>query len=70
MSDKDKAVELSTQILANLPYNTNKAYAEIQLDKSDCTLYIPLRDKQIGQGIENAKKIKAVYQDLFNKAEL
>ena len=65
MSNGQIARDLVRNVLHNLPHNTNRVYAELELKQSNCKLYLPLRNAQL----DNAKKVKDFYQDLFDKAE-
>lgn len=53
-------------ILSHLPTNKTSAFAEILLPRSNCLLYMPLRPEQI----RNEQKVKELYQDIANKAQL
>ena len=63
MSELNVSRKLAHNILTNLPHNTNRQFAEIKL--KDCLLYLPLRNAQVS----NAKRIKDLYQDIFNRTE-
>jgi hypothetical protein len=52
------------KVCKNVPHNTNRVYCEIELKKSNCTVYLPLRNNLLA----NASKAKAFYQDLADKA--
>lgn len=66
MSDKETSEKLMATILSHLPTNKTSAFAEILLPRSNCLLYMPLRPEQI----RNEQKVKELYQDIANKAQL
>ena len=66
MSSNDGAWLTLQKILNDLPHNRNRKFAQIKLEKGDCTVFFPIRDNLV----HKSQEYKDWLQDLANSAGL